>query len=247
VAIVEHERKKREQAHFEAVADTDLYWAERVPAAPRRREIRAGLVLTAAGLGDGAGRHVLDLGCGTGQYTWPYARRTRATVVGLDVTAGLLCRARNEAPANVRLAAGDVVALPFSDATFDAAVGNAVLHHLPLEAALRELLRVLKPGGRIAFAEPNLLNPQVLVERKVPWVRRWLENSPDEIAFVRWRLRRVLERLGVADVSIRPFDFLYPLTPASLIPVVEAVGRALEATPLVREIAGSLLVCGRKA
>jgi SAM-dependent methyltransferase len=125
-------------------------------------------------------------------------------------------------------------------------VGNAVLHHLRLERALPELLRVLCPGGRFAFAEPNILNPHVFVERTVPWVARRLDDSPGETAFVRWRIRRVLEHAGLIEVDVRPFDFLYPLVPPALIPATERLGRLLEHTPVIREIAGSLLIAARK-
>jgi len=238
----------RERAHFEAIASerTELYWAERAPAAPRRRAMRAERLLAAAALDGEPGRRILDVGCGTGEYTREIARRTGATVVALDVAPLLLARARATMPANVRLVAGDIEALPFPSGAFDAVVGNAVLHHLRLDRAIRELRRLLRPGGRFCFAEPNILNPQVFLERRVRFIGRWLENSPDEIAFTRWGLRRTLEGLGLVDVTIRPFDFLYPLTPRSLLGVVERVGRVLERTPGVAEIAGSLLVSAAK-
>jgi SAM-dependent methyltransferase len=238
----------RERAHFAAVSagHGELYWAERTAAGRRRRQIRSALLAAAAGVAGVGGRRVLEVGCGTCEYTRPFAARTGATVIAVDVTPELLVRAGGALPANVRRAAADVERLPFADGVFDAVVGNAVLHHLRLERAVPELARVLRPGGAFCFAEPNFLNPQVFLERTVPWLGRWLENSPDEIAFTRWRLRATLERLGLAAVRVRPFDFLYPLTPAPLIGAVERLGRALERTPLVAEIAGSLLVTARR-
>lgn len=238
----------RERAHFEqiAAARPDVYWAERTAAGRRRRDIRSGLMAAAAAVGLDDDAHILDIGCGTAAYTMPFARRTGATVVGIDVVPTLLARALPDVPRNVRLVAADIEVLPFGTGAFDAVVGHAVLHHLRLDRALPELLRVLRPGGRFCFAEPNMLNPQVFVERNVRFIGRWLENSPDETAFTRWGLRRTLARHGLVDVSIRPFDFLYPLTPERLVPVVERVGRLLERTPLVAEIAGSLLVSARK-
>jgi SAM-dependent methyltransferase len=238
----------RERAHFESVAAAhdELYWAERTAVTARRRALRAARLVAAAGLDRDGVRVVLDVGCGTCRYTRELARGLAATVVALDTAPLLLARARDDVPPNVRLAAADVEALPVPDASCDAVVGNAVLHHLRLERAVPELVRVLRPGGRFCFAEPNLLNPQVFLERKVPFVGRWLENSPGEIAFLRWRLARTLEAFGLVEVDIRPFDFLYPLTPGALIGAVERLGRLLERTPLVAEIAGSLLVHARK-
>jgi SAM-dependent methyltransferase len=108
------------------------------------------------------------------------------------------------------------------------------------------MLRVLKPGGRLCFAEPNLANPHVFLMLKIDWLRRRADVTPDETAFLRGRLRRSLEALGLHAVTIRPFDFLYPLIPRALVGPAEQLGRALEKTPLLREIAGSLLVLGEK-
>jgi hypothetical protein len=107
-------------------------------------------------------------------------------------------------------------------------------------------LRVLKPGGRFCFAEPNWLNPHVMLERSLPVLRRWFRNSPDEVAFTRWGIRAELESMGLRDVEVRPFDFLYPATPRSLIGIVESLGRVAERTPALREIAGSLLITARR-
>jgi SAM-dependent methyltransferase len=236
-----------ERAHFEGVASRrpELYWADRTAAGRRRRQIRAGLIARVAAPG-GAGT-MLEIGCGNAEYTEPLSRHTGATVVAIDIVPAVLARVRPSVAANVRLTCADIERLPFATGSFDAVVGNAVLHHLRLDRALPELLRVLRPGGRLCFAEPNMLNPQVFLERNVGFIGRMLDNSPGETAFVRWSLRRRLATLGLADVEIRPFDFLYPLTPARLVPIVERAGRLLERTPGLREIAGSLLVSARKA
>jgi len=238
---------RRERDHFEGVLERRgaLYWAERTAAGRRRRDIRSARLIDAAGVDGRPAARVLEVGCGTGEFTRPLAAGMPGRLTGFDVAPGLL-RHATRLPANAAVVAADVEGLPFRSATFDAVVGNAVLHHLRLERALPELLRVLRPGGRLCFSEPNMLNPQVFLERNVRWIGRLLDNSPGETAFVRWRLRRDLEALGVADVTIRPFDFLYPLTPERLIGRVERLGSRLERLPLVREIAGSLFIAGRR-
>lgn len=243
-------RISREREFFaeQVVAGRELSWAEATPIAPRRREMRAGRLVSGAGIrgATGRGRLVLDVGCGTATYTLPVARLTEATIVGIDVTPETLAQGRQVVPENVQLAGADAVRLPFADATFDAVVGNAVLHHLPLTSAIPELIRTLKPGGKLCFAEPNLVNPHLFVALNVPGLRRRLGATPDETAFVRWPLRRTLGVLGLTDVDVRPFDFMYPGVPAGWIDAVEGLGRILEATPGVREIAGSLLIRGQK-
>jgi SAM-dependent methyltransferase len=235
-----------ERAHFEGVlaARGALYWAERTAAGRRRRDLRSARLIERAGLAARPDAMVLEIGCGTGEFTRPLARCTPARLVGLDVAPAVVAEAAREAPPNVRLVAGDVEHLPFADASVDAVIGNAVLHHLRLDRTIPELLRVLRPAGRLCFAEPNMLNPQVFLERNVRWIGRRLDNSPGETAFVRWRLRRDLAALGVGELDIQPFDFLYPLTPRPLIGAVERLGRVLEGLPVVAEIAGSLLISG---
>ena len=238
-----------EREHFEDVLSRRgaLYWAERTVAGKRRRDRRAEMLIAAARAAARAQpRRLLEIGCGTGAFTRALTPLTSGRLVGVDVAPELVMRAHAAAVDAVRVVSADVEALPFAAGAFDAVVGNAVLHHLRLARALPELLRVLRPGGAFCFTEPNMLNPQVFLERNVRWIGERLDNSPGETAFVRWRLARLLRQAGIVDVRTRPFDFLYPLTPKPLIRVVERLGRLLEHTPLVAEIAGSLLVTGRK-
>jgi SAM-dependent methyltransferase len=239
---------RSERRHFESVLERrgTLYWAERTVAGRRRRELRSARLIAAADVDGRAAARVLEVGCGTGAFTGPLAVRIAGRLTGVDVAPGLLRQAREVLPPNATIVAADIERLPFATAQFDAVVGNAVLHHLRLDRAVPEMLRVLRPGGRLCFTEPNMLNPQVFLERNVRWIGRLLDNSPDETAFVRWQLRRDLAALGVAEVAIRPFDFLYPLTPEALITAVERLGRGLERVPGMREIAGSLFIVGRR-
>lgn len=102
-----------------------------------------------------AGQRVLDVGCGTGVAAIT-AARLGASVVALDLTPGLLARAReNAATARVTIEwhEGDVEQLPFPDASFDVVLSQFGHIFAPQpEVAVGEMLRVLKPGGTIAFS-----------------------------------------------------------------------------------------------
>ena len=188
------------------------------------------------------GMTVLELGCGTGYFTRELAR-SGADVVAIDVSPELLevAKANCSAP-NVRHEIQNAYALSYPDAVFGSVVGSSVLHHLEIEEAIREIYRVLKPGGTIYFTEPNMLNPQIAIQKNVPWVKRKLGDSPDETAFFRWPLRRLLEQRGYRDVRIVPFDFLHPKTPGPLVDRLDALGRFLESLPVISEFAGSLYI-----
>jgi demethylmenaquinone methyltransferase / 2-methoxy-6-polyprenyl-1,4-benzoquinol methylase len=98
------------------------------------------------------GDRVLDAACGTGDLAIADAKAGADSVTGLDFSEQMLARARRKAP--LEWVQGDMLALPFDNATFDAAtVGFGVRNVADLELALRELRRVLCPGGRLAILE----------------------------------------------------------------------------------------------
>ena len=112
------------------------------------------------------GSRVLDLGCGAGRHAYA-AYRAGAQVVALDRSPGELVevsvmlaamRLAGEVPDGARAAAlrGDAYALPFADASFDCVIAAEVLEHLPDDdRAMRELFRVLRPGGTVAVTVPR--------------------------------------------------------------------------------------------
>jgi SAM-dependent methyltransferase len=142
---------------------------------------------------------------------------------------------------------GNAEASPYPAGHFDAVYGSSILHHLELDAALAEAHRVLRPGGRVVFAEPNILNPQVLLMFRFPPLKERFGVTPDEMAFSRFGARRALERAAFVDVAVEPFDFLHPSIPEAWVERGLAASRALERLPLVREIAGSMLMRARRA
>jgi SAM-dependent methyltransferase len=109
------------------------------------------------------GERVLELGCGTGVFLPALANAVGSTgqVVGLDHNPGFLEEARQRVAATraslvVTLEAADAMRLPYPPASFDAVHVERVLMHLEdPDAALREVCRVLKPGGRFVAAEPD--------------------------------------------------------------------------------------------
>jgi ubiquinone/menaquinone biosynthesis C-methylase UbiE len=107
-----------------------------------------------------AARSVLDLGCGTGTLAVLIKRLfPQATVVGLDADEAMLGRARAKASAanaNVQFDRGLAQALPYKDSSFDRVVSTLFLHHLDAaqkRRALKEVLRILRPGGELHVAD----------------------------------------------------------------------------------------------
>jgi SAM-dependent methyltransferase len=158
-------------------------------------------------LGRVSGLSVLDFGCGHGMAAVVLAR-LGARVTAIDLSPGYLAEVRLRAQANgvcVALVQADGTHLPFPDASFDRVWGNAVLHHLDLHAAARELYRVLKPGGAAVFCEPWGGNPLLAVARRsFPYPGK--DRTPDEEPF---RSRHVaLLRQTFPDLHVQGFQLV---------------------------------------
>jgi SAM-dependent methyltransferase len=158
-------------------------------------------------LGEIRGKRVLDFGCGHGMAAVVLARRG-GHVTAFDLSRGYLAEARQRADANsvtIDWLQIDGERLPFADASFDLVWGNAVLHHLDLVIAARELRRILRPGGRAVFCEPWGGNPLLrFARRRLPYPGK--ARTPEEEPFRRQDLRVV--RRFFPNVSVRGFQLL---------------------------------------
>ncbi len=144
------------------------------------------------------GAHVLDVGCGTGVVALT-AARAGAKVSGLDLTPELIARAKeNFALTHTEgdFQVGDVEEMPFADGTFDAVLSQFGHMFAPRpDVAVREMLRVLKPGGIIAFAT---WPPDVFTGRMFAMQGRYAPPPPPGVSPpVQWGEPTIVrERLG---------------------------------------------------
>jgi demethylmenaquinone methyltransferase/2-methoxy-6-polyprenyl-1,4-benzoquinol methylase len=162
------------------------------------------------------GDRVLDACCGTGDLAVA-AEREGGVVTGLDFSVRMLERARRKS-ASILWVEGDLLALPFDDGSFDSAtVGFGVRNVTDLDAALAELHRVLRPGGRLAILEitrpRGILRPffSLWFDRVVPLLGRVLPGGK-AYTYLPASVRRfpgaeelasVLERHGFERVRFR--------------------------------------------
>jgi 2-polyprenyl-3-methyl-5-hydroxy-6-metoxy-1,4-benzoquinol methylase len=234
-----------EHGKFLASKGAEETWGWGSPAGQQRAIRRGRLVAASAKLVPGV--KALEIGCGTGLFTRLFAE-TGARILAVDISEDLIEIAKRFEYTKHNVA---FLAAPFEDkkltneGPFDAVVGSSVLHHLEVRPALKRIHELLNSGGRLAFAEPNMLNPQIAAERS--FLRPLFKAvSPDETAFVRWSLARQLTEVGFTDVQIKPFDWLHPAVPRSLISTVKALGRVFEAIPGIREFSGSLVISAKR-
>jgi SAM-dependent methyltransferase len=155
----------------------------------------------------GPGTRVLDLGCGAGRHAFEALRRG-ALVTALDTDAGELAsvagmvaamRAAGEVPdgAAATCVTGDATAMPFPAGAFDVIIAAEVLEHIPADqAALREITRVVAPGGTVAVTVPAWLPERICWRLSDDY-----HNVPG--GHVRIFTRRELEtKLAVAGLAV---------------------------------------------
>jgi SAM-dependent methyltransferase len=186
------------------------------------RSIEAGAEEFIARLALGAGTHVLDAACGSGNLSIP-AARAGCNVMGLDIAPNLLEQARARAAAEgltIQFDEGDAESLPYADSSFDVVVSMYGVMFAPRpELVASELLRVTRPGGRIAMAN---WTPEGFIGQMFKIGGRHVPPPPNMAPPVKWGDEQtVRERLGagVTDLQLtrRMCHFRYPFPPAEVV------------------------------
>ncbi|MGH9841816.1 MAG: ubiquinone/menaquinone biosynthesis methyltransferase [Blastocatellia bacterium] len=169
----------------------------------------------------------LDLACGTGDITFALGEHLRAgKAIGLDITRRMIDIAENKRrvknAGNVSFQCGDIMSMPFPDASFDCVTCGYALRNVPdIELALLEIRRVLKPGGRfysLDFGHPDsriyrwlYLNYLVVVGSTAGII---LHGDPDTYRYIPESLKlypgqrnvqEMMNRIGFAETGFREF------------------------------------------
>jgi SAM-dependent methyltransferase len=140
-------------------------------------------------LGDVRGKYLLDLGCGAGENS-VYFAQLGARCVATDYSPGMVEVATKLAARNGVHVEGKVInamAIDFPDNTFDIIYASNLLHHIPHpKVTLREMHRVLKPGGKACFWDPLKHNPVINVYRRMATEVRTEDETPLDINLVNY-------------------------------------------------------------
>lgn len=202
---------------------------------------------------NGEGRHLLDVGVGTGHHLAALRRRGYKGA-GVDGSAEMLERARAVNPgADLRLA--DVGSLPYPDESFDTVVCIEVLRYLDdPELCIIEMARVLKPGGQcLATATPLFnLNGYALINRLAPLLPFVHLTRLPQFFTTSSALRSQFSEAGFDDIRIHgvyigPINWverLYPKVLPRALRRWEQLDRVIADRPVIRELANMFLVTG---
>ncbi len=156
------------------------------------------------------GESILEVGCGTGTLTLAAKARTgsQSRVAGVDVAPDMLATARRKATRTgfaVEFQSGRIEAIPYPDAQFDLVLSSLMLHHVHGEAAkeqgMREIYRVLKPGGRLFIVDAT--RPENPHMRSLAS----LVLGPEMLAHQVQEFIPLLERAGFISIETGPTKF----------------------------------------
>jgi ubiquinone/menaquinone biosynthesis C-methylase UbiE len=178
----------------EAAADEEHY-----PSTIDSRILHVRVVLEH--LGDLNGKRVADVGCGKGRFARIVKERNPgASVVALDLAEAML----RHIPSEIDRVAASMTALPLAAAAFDGAYATESLEHaVDIPAAVAELARIVKPGGRIVIIDKNA---EAWGRLQTPAWERW---------FARQELEKLLSR-HCREVSSRPISYWEDVEPDGL-------------------------------
>jgi SAM-dependent methyltransferase len=205
VGSARHEDHNREQrAYFEATVKPTM-----VPVSTPYVLRQVDEVIARAGIAPGAS--VLDVGCGMGRYTLPLAERG-LRVEGLDLSPTLLerLRAYEGGRFGIPLHCADVMAPPSELlGRFDAVTGFFALHHFhDIRACYAAMARLVRPGGRVVFLEPNPWNAlywaQITFTPRMKWSRERIFSVRRGPVF------DAMARAGLVRPSLERFGFFPP-------------------------------------
>jgi ubiquinone/menaquinone biosynthesis C-methylase UbiE len=195
------------------------------------------------------GARIIDVGCGCGATTIALARKVGPTghVFGVDISAPMLARARQVAPAGlpVNFVLADATVYPFDPASSDLLVSRfGVMFFAEPALSFANMRKALRPSGRLAFAcwreprdNPWLMTPLHAAYKHVPKLPQLGPEDPGPFSFAaEQRVHRILGEAGFADIAMEPCNLSLDVAVGRGLDA--AVGASLEIGPASRALEG---------
>ena len=188
------------------------------------------------------GESILEIGAGSGLWTEHLSTVLRGEN---PITAAVFDEqfmATHRNIVNARFVTVSDLSTDLPQGGFDYIVGTAILCHNLYGQNLRELYRLLKPGGQLLFFEANYWNPQVALKNML----HSSGNAKCQVGLRKYKLMQMASQQGFVDIHVIPYDIVHPLAPRWLISSLQSLAFMLEHAPAVRELGGTLYIWARK-
>ena len=190
---------------------------------------------------------VLEIGCGTGEIAfWIAKENPNIKVLGTDICKPFI----EEAKKKYQLPNLEYQVIDFNNPNdiqgrkFNYIIGNGILHHLyfNLDNALKSFKSLLLEKGEIIFMEPNILNPYCAIIFNIPYFRKKASLEPDEMAFSKNYIHKILNKNGFVQMDIQYKDFLLPGVPYIFVQPLIVIGNIVEKIPMLKLLSQSILI-----
>jgi SAM-dependent methyltransferase len=194
------------------------------------------------------GETILELGAGSGLWTEQItdALKSRNPITAAVFNNDLAAIAERRQLPNVEVVRVDDLEADFQPESFDYIIGTAILCHDLYAQNLREMKRLLKPGGQILFFEANHWNPQVFIKNAVPAIGRWAGHATCQAPMRKYKLMKTASHQGFTNIEVIPFDIVHPLAPRKLVHALQSLAYIVEHAPVIKEVCGTLYIWAKK-
>ncbi len=193
--------------------------------------------------------NILEVGCGTGAYTAEVAKKLNGLqVTAIDISSGIIKVAKDKTKGlkNIKYAIKSIYNTGLRSRSVDVVFGFYVLHHLEINKAIREIDRILKPGGLVFFCEPNILNPLVYLIKSNKHLKQKVGDSPEEWAINPLKVREYFSKFEVLDILTSEFIIPVKFLPYKWILRIDNFTRHFTDIPIIKYLGGSVQIFARK-
>ena len=186
---------------------------------------------------------ILEIGCGTGEYTRHFARLLpNATITGLDISPKILTVAKEKCKqlVNVKFVSRSAYDTKFKKEDFDVVCGFYILHHLDTEKTSSEIKRVIKPGGLVFFYEPNILNPIVYIIKSNKYIKKIVGDSEGEWAINPLNIDDKFKGFKLLNTTTSEYIVPIKSLPIKVLVLLDKISNWLSHFPLIKHFGGSV-------
>lgn len=192
---------------------------------------------------------ILEVGCGTGAYTAEIAKKLKGIqIMAIDISSEIIkvAKEKTDELKNIKYSVKSVYNTGLKNNSVDVVFGFYVLHHLTINKALKEIKRILKPGGFVFFCEPNILNPVVYIIKSNKYFKELAGDSPEEWAINPIKINKYFSGFQILNVLTSEYIVPVGFMPYKWILKIDAIAQYFRYIPIIKYLGGSVQMFARK-